>query len=492
MSETITKKQLVEDLKKIGLTAGDVVIVHSALAAIGQISGGAKTVIEALLEVLTPSGTLMMPVFAGGLPFDFKKSPSGLGAITEAFRNYRGVKRSFHPTHSVCALGPKADDLIRDHLKSPTACGKETPYGRLIDMNGKILLLGVDNDRNTILHTLEEYAESPYLSERQFPYFDEKGKVKNLTLKAFPGPHRDFIGLDPLFRMTDVMTIGKVGNAVARLIDAHKMIEVGMHAMKDDPAAVLCENPNCADCVMQRRKIHLAQLKKEDFTLSALSSSISPWPDEIADEMARAGIYDLVLDRLYNLPISKVNENKLRRAADTLSTENITVSAIHATADLTKLDHAIATAEHLGAKTIIVPLSSDAATFVETAKKQNINILFENTSHTSGMCLKLLKDLKGQKRLAFNPANFALLGENAFLSVFRGTSLRQYVDLLYLNDVTFGGEYTLPAEGNAEVKELLSILRCRSFNGRVVLATGPGGPEFRELVDGFWYLMESL
>jgi aminoglycoside 3-N-acetyltransferase len=492
MPEHITKKQIVDDLKKLGLRAGDVVIVHSALAAIGNVEGGADTVIKALLDVLTPSGTLVMPAFGGEFPYNHKTTKSNVGVITEAFRNYPGVKRSFHPTHSVSALGPKADELIRDHIKSPTACGKETPFGRLIDMCGKILLLGVDNDRNTMLHTLEEYAQAPYLSDRQFSYYNEKGEVENLKLKWFPGPHRDFIGLDPLFRMTEVMKTGKVGHAVARLIDAKKMIEVGLHAFEDDPAVVLCDNPNCGDCVMQRRKIRLARLNNEDFTLSALASSISPWPDEIAEEMSRAGIYDLIVDRLYNLPLSRLNENKLHRAAETLASENIMVGAIHATADITKFDQALAYANILKTQTIIIPLVPNAAAFLDEGRKHNISVLFENTSQTASMCLNLLKDLKGQAILAFNPANFALVGENAFLSVYRGTSLRQYVKLLYLNDATFGGEYTLPAEGNAEVKELLSIVRCRSFDGRIVLATGPGGPKFREMVEGFWYLMESL
>jgi aminoglycoside 3-N-acetyltransferase len=492
MSEVVTKKQIVENLKELGLAAGDMVIVHSAMAAMGRVEGGATTVIEALLEVLTPSGTLVMPAFAGGFPFDFKNSPAGLGIVTETFRNYPGVKRSFHPTHSVCVLGPKADELIRDHLKSPTACGKETPYGRLIDMDGKILLLGVDNDRNTILHTLEEYAEAPYLSDREFPYLDEKGEVKMLPMKAFPGPHRDFIGLDPLFRMTGAMKTGKVGKAVARLLDAKLMIEVGMEAFEESPDLVLCDNPNCGDCVMQRRKIRLAELKNEDFTLSALASSISAYPDEIVEEMIRPGIYDLVVDRLYGLPVWQVNENKLKRAAAAFAGEGITVGAVHASPDIMKFELALNAADTLGAKTVIVPLASKPEPFIEAASRRNMTAFFENTALTSGMCLAMLKNVTSKKVVAFNPASFTLVGEKPFLSVFHHSKLRQYVGMLYLNDVTFGGSYTLPGEGNAEVKELLSILRCRSFDGRVVLATGPGGPKFRDLVEAFWLLMETM
>jgi hypothetical protein len=64
--------------------------------------------------------------------------------------------------------------------------------------------------------------------------------------------------------------------------------------------------------------------------------------------------------------------------------------------------------------------------------------------------------------------------------------------MLYLADATFAGKYTQPARGNGEVKELLSVMRCRSFAGRVVIATGPGGPGFRELVEGFWAMMDGM
>lgn len=488
-SSVIDKTRLIRDLRHLGLKAGDLVMVHSSLSAIGRVKGGANTLVQALLDVLTPSGTLAMPVF-GTIPFDVKTSASTLGVIPEALRTHPRAVRSFHPTHSVAAVGPRADDLIAKHLESPTAAGRDTPYGRLIDMGGKILLLGVDNDRNTTMHTLEEYVGAPYLSDRKVTYLDSRGREHTKTLKLFPGPHRDFIGLDPLFREQGVEIIGKVGDAVARLIDAKKMHDAVLAAFKDDAALVLCDNPNCDDCVMQRSGIRLARLRQEAFTLSALASSISAYPDEIACEMKRAGVHDLVIDKLYGRPVWSVTDARLKRAVRTCREEGITISAVFCSADPEDADSSLRVVEMLGAETAVVPFPPSLAAFLTAARRRGIRMLFENTAFPSRLCLKLLREAKASEALAFNPANAAIAGEHPFLGTYRGP-LKREVGMLLLADATFGGQYTLPSRGNGEVKELLSSLRARSFRGRVVIATGAGGPPFRELVEGFWAMMDA-
>jgi aminoglycoside 3-N-acetyltransferase len=489
--ESVDRAMIVEGLRKLGLKAGDIVMVHSSLSSIGRVEDGAPTVIKALLEVLTPAGTLLMPTFGWSRPFDLANSPSNLGAITETFRTMPGVVRSLHPTHSVSATGARAEEMIRDHITSPTAAGRGTPYGRLIELGGKILLIGVDNDRNTTMHTLEEYVEAPYLSDREAAYLDENGREQTKKMRLFPGPHRDFIGLGALFRRREVESVGKIGRAVCHLIDAKRMRDAVLAAFRDDPALVLCDNPNCADCVMQRRGIQLAKLRQEDFTLSALASSVSPYPDHIADEMNRAGVYDLVVDRLLGEPVWRVPEHRLRRALALFGEEGITPSAVCCSADESLLDRSVELVKTVGARTAIVPLPPDPKPFLAAGEQNGIEVLFENHAFPSRVSLQTLEGAGAKEALAFNPSAFVLLGQKPFLGVFQ-SRIKHHVGMLYLSDATFGGDYTLPGRGNGEVKELLSILRCRSFSGRVVLATGPGGPCFRDLVEGFWALMESL
>ena len=96
----MNKQQLIEGFTALGLKPGMHVMVHSSLSSFGHVEGGADTVIDALMEILTPSGTLMMPTFnhnacydAGQL-FDVRTTPTINGIIPETFRRREGVLRA--------------------------------------------------------------------------------------------------------------------------------------------------------------------------------------------------------------------------------------------------------------------------------------------------------------------------------------------------------------------------------------------------------------
>src|SRR5258708_16771834 len=62
-----TRASLVADLAAIGVRPGMTLIVHSSLSRIGWVVSGAEAVIWALMDVLGPQGTLVMPTFSGEL-----------------------------------------------------------------------------------------------------------------------------------------------------------------------------------------------------------------------------------------------------------------------------------------------------------------------------------------------------------------------------------------------------------------------------------------
>ena len=155
----ISREDIHKGLIKLGLKKGSVVLVHSSLSKFGYVEGGADTVVDALIETVGEKGTIAVPGFSfslgkDGSVFDVKNTPSEMGKISETLRKKRGTYRSHHLTHSVVALGYKAKELTETH--SITPCGRESPFRKLIDWGGYILLLGVDQNLNTIFHAIEE------------------------------------------------------------------------------------------------------------------------------------------------------------------------------------------------------------------------------------------------------------------------------------------------------------------------------------------------
>ena len=84
--EAITKKDIVDKLKKIGLKQTDHVIVHSSLSSFGKVAGGPGSVIDALIEVVGAEGTVIVPTFCDNHEaFDSNKSETNLGLIPQIF-----------------------------------------------------------------------------------------------------------------------------------------------------------------------------------------------------------------------------------------------------------------------------------------------------------------------------------------------------------------------------------------------------------------------
>ena len=158
-------------LRDLGLTDGDAVLVHSSMNGLGHIDGGPNAVIDALLHVVGSSGTVLFPTLTGtmsDLPenpprIDLTTTPCWTGLIPETARQRPDAVRSIHPTHSVVALGAYQQQWTAGHELSKSPCDEMSPYYGLMELGGKILLLGgVDHDSNTSLHCLEELAGVPY------------------------------------------------------------------------------------------------------------------------------------------------------------------------------------------------------------------------------------------------------------------------------------------------------------------------------------------
>ena len=143
-----------------------------------------------------------------------------MGVVAEEFRKMPGVIRSFHPRHPVAAKGPMAKELLKDHEKASGPCSEGTPFFRHAKSGGQILLIGIDFDTLTLLHTAEAVLDLAYLSSMEAPFMDENGIIHHVTMKQVPGGHRGGVrGFEKVFREDGIIRYGKIGNAVTMLID---------------------------------------------------------------------------------------------------------------------------------------------------------------------------------------------------------------------------------------------------------------------------------
>jgi len=172
---TVTKNDIITKLSELGIKAGDHIIVHSSLSSFGYVEGGADTVIDALTELLTAEGTLVMPSFnhggiydEGGI-FDIAETPTSNGIIADTFWRRPDVLRSMNPTHAFAAWGKNAEKYMANHHLSD-AMGIDSPLGLLWKDGGSCLLLGVGYGANTFHHFVETNIGAPCITKRGEAY----------------------------------------------------------------------------------------------------------------------------------------------------------------------------------------------------------------------------------------------------------------------------------------------------------------------------------
>ncbi|GAB4523903.1 MAG: hypothetical protein Fur0018_07010 [Anaerolineales bacterium] len=182
--KAFSQPALTEILRRLGLQPGDVVLCHAALHFLGRPEGGVGMYYAALSALLdlpnAPGeqgrGTLAVPAFnfafARREKYDPQSAPSvGMGALSEYVRQMPWARRTPHPMQSLAVVGRHADDLAgRD---TPSAFDSGSAFERLLELDGKLLLLGADIQAASMVHYSEQRAAVPYRYWKDFP-----GQVK--------------------------------------------------------------------------------------------------------------------------------------------------------------------------------------------------------------------------------------------------------------------------------------------------------------------------
>jgi len=238
--EPRTRLGLAVDLRALGVRSGTTLLVHASMASLGWVSGGPVAVIQALMDVLTPHGTLVMPAFTGysdpvhwenppvprswvpvihaSMPaFEPETAPTrGMGVIAENFRSWPGVLRSRHPLDSFCAWGSHAERLTADH-ELDDGLGEGSPLARLYDLGAHVLLLGVGFDNNTSFHLAEHRA--PRIRGRvtqRVPMLGPQGR-QLVTIDEIDYSTDNFVEIGEALVAAGQVRLGHVGSAATRL-----------------------------------------------------------------------------------------------------------------------------------------------------------------------------------------------------------------------------------------------------------------------------------
>ena len=257
MQSNVTKSDIIKGLTELGLHSGAKIMVHSSLSSFGHVDGGADTVIEALMELLTEEGTLLMPSFnhnriydADGI-FDILSTETTNGIIPDTFWRREGVLRSINPTHSFAAWGKYAKEYTCNHHLTDTF-GEDSPLGLLYKDDGVCLLLGVDYKANTFHHYVETMLGSPCITKRGevYPMRLANGSIENIHTWGWRG-ERCPINDEALYA-THIQEHHRkilIGKSEITLYDLRKGYEVIAKVLQEG----MGDYPPCSQCAIRPR-----------------------------------------------------------------------------------------------------------------------------------------------------------------------------------------------------------------------------------------------
>jgi aminoglycoside 3-N-acetyltransferase len=243
-----TRDSIGADLRALGVRNGQVVLLHSSLSSLGWVCGGAVAVVQAMLDVLGESGTLVVPtqtmdnsdprhwtrppvpeswwpVIREAMPgFDPRVTPADkLGAVVEMVRTWPGAVRSDHPHTSFAAVGKRAEELLAVH-RLDSQLGEGSPLAVLERVGAEVLLLGVGYGSCTAFHLAEYRVPEPAMTEYGCAVLDAEGNRHWRTYVDVDTNSDRFPDLGAAFERTGAVTIGKVGNAECRLFTVEQAV----------------------------------------------------------------------------------------------------------------------------------------------------------------------------------------------------------------------------------------------------------------------------
>jgi aminoglycoside 3-N-acetyltransferase len=259
----IEKSKLEEDFKKLGIVKGDHVAVALSFKSIGIIENGPDTLIDSLLEVIGPEGTLMMNAHTNSFPLsevsrDYLFDPSltipNTGIVPRTMLKRKNAIRSRHPTCSVVALGKLSKYLTDEHDEYSQPY---LPFNKLAQVGGKLLCIGIDGRLVALRHEAQRMAGLFIVPEFWgVLYKTLKGEVKLFAWQLPPCTKR-LPELVPLLEKAGIINRGYIGKAASVVGPVNELLEAMSSMLKVDPTLNLCYDYSCLNCREIERRLNL-------------------------------------------------------------------------------------------------------------------------------------------------------------------------------------------------------------------------------------------
>ena len=228
----IAQAQLMQQLFDLGVMPNGVLLVHCAFSRVKPVQDGPLGLIAALQNALGPNGTLVMPSTADDddAVFDLHTTPcKGMGVVAQTFWQLPHVLRSDNP-HAFAAWGLHAFHITTPHaIEVPH--GLDSPVGRVHELNGQVLLLGVDHDDDTTIHLAETLAGVRYRRKKHVTILKE-GRSTRYEYGEIDHCCQNFKKVGGWLDAEDLQQRGQVGYAEACLMRSRDIVRVVMARLR--------------------------------------------------------------------------------------------------------------------------------------------------------------------------------------------------------------------------------------------------------------------
>jgi aminoglycoside 3-N-acetyltransferase len=235
-------------LLSLGVQPGGVLVVHTAFSKVRPVEDGPAGLIEALRTALGPAGTLVMPSMTDDddHPFEQNETPCvGMGVVADTFRRMPGVMRSDSP-HAFAATGPSAPDITAPHPVD-VPHGLDSPVGRVFELDGQVLLLGVGHDADTTIHLAENMAGVRYRLPAHATIISN-GRPTRFDYGEVDHCCQNFTLMDGWLEVEGHQRRGVVGHAEARLARSRDVVEAAMARLRENETVFLHPAGTCTEC----------------------------------------------------------------------------------------------------------------------------------------------------------------------------------------------------------------------------------------------------